>query len=264
EQAEQIWWESLSGMQTNEDEAFLLYCLGKKQQITEVGLNKEEPIYQLTELTEAVREIHLKPSVLVDNFTTDFKHSNVATTPVVAFYDQSQDLAVNIAAHTGKFLMHCLSYGFLPEKLDRNIRETVNLLLRYQLVEVNGEGIVKLLYASQLSDYPDATISWNSDYHIFQVRPGRFECFNMISQDLVSVNTIAAWIAALVQSHSLSFEELIRLAVEEIPGLTADAVKQVVEELVERNVLMALFEDPSRENISFITKKISQPVPSLI
>jgi len=237
--AGQIWWESLSGMQTNEDEAFLLYCLGSETTAPAANSSHREAIYQLINLPEAKREVRLKPNILTCNFTQDFK-TKVPTKPVVTFYDQSQDLVVNIPAHIGNLLALCFSRGNLPAKMDRHLTETVNRLLRHQIIEVDGEGVVKLLEAADLSDQPEATIIWNPDYKIFQCRPGRLEFFNEVSQNLLSLNALAAWIATLAQDRKLLLCELIESVRDAMPELTTDLVKQGIQELVEKGLLMAL------------------------
>ncbi|MDJ0841412.1 MAG: radical SAM protein [Acidobacteriota bacterium] len=229
-----IWWRALSGMETNEDESFLLYCLGKNGAPIEAG--KETVVLQQLLPVQTERGIRLKPGVRFRRFASDyvFNRRDPELKPVFSFYDPARDRCVNLSEHTGAFLAYCLSTGRLPAGLDGNLTSAVNRLLRHDMIRVTGEGVMDSAFQGE-----DTLLSWNPDVSIYEISNGRLVLFDSIAQTGMFANPISAWIAAVVQERDDTLASLKQRVIGEHPEIEASQIEALVKDLLAGGILFA-------------------------
>jgi hypothetical protein len=234
-----IWWQALSGIETNEDESFLLYCLreaGSDPSATTAESAIADDVVQVNRHGKN-RRTALRETTLVRDFPHDFGgwRDDVAR-PVTCFYDPRRDVFVNLDANTGRYLRHCLGRGRLPDRLDRNLGAAVNQLLRHRLIKVTGDGVV----TASGKPHPDALLQWNPDVDVFKVRHDRLEFFNMVSQTLVSMDPGSALITTMVREQSMTPPQLRAKVGDELPSYPGPRLDALLENLTAQAVLLSI------------------------
>lgn len=234
-----IWWQALSGIETNEDESFLLYCLreaGSGSAATVAEPAGADDVVQVNRRGRD-RRTAVRESTLVRDFPHDFgSWRDDAARPVTCFYDPRRDVFVNLDANTGRYLRHCLRQGWLPDRLDRNLGAAVNRLLRHRLIKVTGEGVV----AVSAEPHPDALLHWNPDFEVFRVRRDRLEFFNTVSQTLVSMDPGSALITTMVRDQPMTPPQFRAKVGDELPSYPRSYVDALLENLTAEAVLLAI------------------------
>lgn len=237
-----LWWQMLSGMETNEDESFVLYCL-REARPRSVGAEAPSQLGLATPPTRqlvgsaSLCELALAERVLVREFDDGFggwEHDEDHA--VTCFYSLERDVYINIPAHVGRFVCHCIDQGCLPRPLNRNLLETVNLLSRNHMIEISGPDVVETVSL----DHPDCTLEWNPDFAIYQCRSERIELFNTVSQALVSVDPASALIASLTRQRPLTLAELTAAIEHELGDASTSRTNEMLEQLVAGQIILAL------------------------
>jgi len=252
ERTGRVWWQSLWGNETNEDQDFILYALKERKEARE-----DQPGPAVADLLylkpgEGEREVRLADGVGRGAFSRDFlltrgdeSGAGSEAGPVVSFYDRSQDLVVNLPAPVGQELEAALARGALPPDPSPALRAAVEALLRNGLLIAKGSGVGVALRGEELGQHDDVQLRFNPDFAILKVRPGAIELFNLASQELVSVNAVVAWVASAVRERSVTVGELASRVAAQEPRLTEEAVAQIAASLVDARVLIAACEPRS-------------------
>jgi radical SAM superfamily enzyme YgiQ (UPF0313 family) len=233
-----VWWYSLWGNETNEDQDFILYAF--KEGKEELAPDDREGTHTCLLDSELGCTIRLPDDVRTDWFTQDFlRVEREKSGEVLAFYGRSRDVAVNLPAAVGKKVLDLLEAGRFAGALAPDVRLAVEQLLRHRLLEAEGKGAVRALSGEEVRRQPSVTVSFNPEVSIIKLRPGQLELFNLVTQELLSVNITAAWIASEVRQAPSSFAGLVGRLVEQQPQLAPAAVESLVASLVDANVLIA-------------------------
>jgi radical SAM superfamily enzyme YgiQ (UPF0313 family) len=237
-----VWWQSLWGNETNEDEDFLLYALGERESQPAVGGPEEaRPVAHLWSSADGAR-ISLPEYVLTGRFSANFLKADGAPNPrapVVTFYDRRRDRVVNLPAAIGESILACLEQGALPTRLDAGVHEAINLLMRHELLTVQGQGVDNLLSANEFKSRDEAWLLLNPDIHILRLQPNSLELFDTVTQDIYTVNAVVAWLASMLREHPQPLQAFITEAVRQEPTLSRLTVRSALEQLIDARVVLA-------------------------
>jgi radical SAM superfamily enzyme YgiQ (UPF0313 family) len=239
EQTGRVWWRSLWDNETNEDQDFVLYALqeGKSAPVPAPRADRSAALLD----ADPACAFRLAAGVHTAWFSHDFlrRGRDADRQPILALYSPAQDLAVNLPAAIGHRLLARLDAGRLEGELEPELRRTVEQLLRHGLVEVEGAGVDAALTGAEVCARPSATLAFNPEVAILQLRPGQLELFNVTSQELLSVNVTAAWVASEVRQAPSTFADLVGRLVAQEPQLTPAGVEAAIASLVDSKVLIA-------------------------
>lgn len=133
ERAGRIRWTTLAEKETNEEEAFLLYCLANQAKTESRPIPTEPPEHPGYLLPGTYRRsANLSPNVVVREFLRDFLRSGEQPGPVISFYDKARDLVVNLPVEEGATIS--ATFGPYDELLSQMI--PIDLLWKFiSLVE---------------------------------------------------------------------------------------------------------------------------------
>ena len=235
EQLGRIWWGALASFQTNEDEDFFIYSLtnGLTSDSQEVAPPQARNSHAYILPGQARGSIRLAEGVEILTFPEYFLTAGANTGPSLFFYHREKNLLLGFPEKLGLLVKDYLRRGRLRAEMPAFVRQALNQMLRYGFVLADGEGFGTTLTASEIFSGQPAVLSINPDVGMLALSSGRFVLFNTVTESLVSINAIVAWMVTLLGEKPRELESFINSILAQETRLNRHTVMEALSELVE-------------------------------
>lgn len=242
EKARHINWVGLSEKETNEEEAFFLYCYAEFGLFNRAQLpDSAPPIQQVKTGESAVISMKLENDVVVHQFEREFLSTEAANqssaVPVIVFYKPSSDVVLKVPQEMGKTILELSNRHISTKSLEPELFASINALLRHRMLipqripsYIPGSAVVNCSQPLYLEVNPD--------YVLYRRKSGEFIAFNLVTQEFVVTNGTVALLISVVTHEESDMTACIKL-VSTQTGQNEQAIREATERLVHIGVLLA-------------------------